>query len=266
MTTTTTDFATATTVAYSTSELLAVTSARALLGRRLVFAGIGIPTVAVALARATTSPDLHQVFESGVCGAHPHRLPQTVADAPLATGAECILSMHALFGHVLQGGHIDVGFLGAAQIDRFGSLNSTVIGDYAKPTVRLPGSGGAVEVMANAHEVFVVLRRHTPRALVDRLDFCTSPSPRRAQVHDPRVRTRGSGVTTLITELGIFRADSTGELVLTTVQPEVTVDQVIAATGWDLKVADDVAVNEAPSSDELALLRTEIDPTRVYLR
>lgn len=254
------------TVEYSSSELLAVVSARALRGKHLVFAGIGIPTLAVALARATTSPDLAQVFESGVCGAHPRRLPQTVADGSLATGSECILPMPALFGYVLQGGHIDVGFLGAAQIDRFGSLNSTVIGSYKTPQVRLPGSGGAIEVMANAREVFVVLRRHDRQSLVDALDFRTSPAPVRARADEPRVRTRGNGVSALITELGVFRADETGELVLTAVQHGVSVDEVAEATGWPLRVADDVETVEPPTPEELEVLRTQVDPTRVYLR
>ncbi|MBB4932669.1 glutaconate CoA-transferase subunit B [Lipingzhangella halophila] len=248
------------------SELLTVISARCLGGRRRVFAGIGLPTLAVALAQATTEPDLEQVYESGVCGAHPPRLPQTIADAPLATGAECILGMHALFGYVLQGGHIDVGFLGGAQIDRWGNLNSTVIGDYTRPTVRLPGSGGAAEVMANAAEVFVVLRRHTPTSLVEELDFCTSPAPLRARRANPNVRTTGRGVSTVITDLGVLTAGDDGELTLSAVHPGVRVADVTAATGWPLRVATEVAVTEPPTPAELGLLRDTIDPTRVYLR
>ncbi|MBB5918225.1 glutaconate CoA-transferase subunit B [Nocardia transvalensis] len=251
---------------HTPSELLTVLSARHLYGKRRVFAGIGLPTLAVALAQATTSPDLEQVYESGVCGAHPPRLPQTIADSPLATGAEAILGMHALFGYVLQGGYIDVGFLGAAQIDRWGSLNSTVIGDYDAPHTRLPGSGGAAEVMANSDEVFVVLRRHDPRSFVAELDFCTSPAPSRARRTDPLVRTRGRGVTTVITSLGVLRAGPDGELWLTATHPGVTVDEVRAATGWPLQVADTVTVTSPPTAAELALLRDTIDPTRVYLR
>ncbi|WP_431969639.1 CoA-transferase subunit beta [Nocardia sp. bgisy134] len=252
--------------AHTTSELLTVLSARHLHGKRRVFAGIGLPTLAVALAQATTSPDLEQVYESGVCGAHPPRLPQTIGDAPLATGAEAILGMHALFGYVLQGGYIDVGFLGAAQIDRFGSLNSTVIGDYAAPAARLPGAGGAAEVMANADEVFVVLRRHDRRSFVDRLDFTTSPAPAVARRAEPRVRTRGRGVATVITPLGVLTADADGELRLGAVHPGVSVDRVLDATGWPLRVGDTVTVTAPPTAAELDLLRTTIDPTRVYLR
>lgn len=251
---------------HTSSELITVLSARSLRGRRRVFAGIGLPTLAVSLARATTDPGLEQVYESGVCGAHPPRLPQTVGDAPLATGAECILDMKSLFAYVLQGGRIDVGFLGAAQMDRWGSLNTSVIGEYGQPDVRMPGPGGAAEVMANAGEVFVVLRRHNPRSLVQELDFCTSPSPVRARRAAPGVRTRGGGVTTVVTDLGLLTAAEDGELQLSAVHPGVRVADAVAATGWPLRVSDEVAVTEPPSRTELELLRDTIDPTRVYLR
>jgi glutaconate CoA-transferase, subunit B len=252
--------------AYTASELLAAVSARYLEGKRRVFAGIGLPTLAVALAQATSSPEMEQVYESGVCGAHPPRLPETIADASLATGAEAILTMPVLFGYVLQGGWIDVGFLGAAQIDRYGSLNSSVIGDWEQPDVRLPGSGGAAEVMANSREVFVVLRRHNRTSLVDALDFCTSPSPRRAQAAEPKIPVNGRGVTTLITELGVLRSNEDGELCLASLHDGVTVEQVRENTGWDLKVMDNLTVTAPPSAEELDLLRHQIDPRRVYLR
>lgn len=245
----------------TSSELLAVESSRRLRNSKRVFAGIGLPTLAVALARQTVNPQLEQVFESGVCGAHPKRLPETIADAPLATGAEAILPMHALFAYVLQGGYIDVGFLGAAQIDRWGNLNSTVIGDYDNPRVRLPGSGGAAEVMANSREVFVVLRRHDTQTFVDRLDFNTSPSPRGRSAQG-----RARGVTTVITPLGVLEADATGELVLTQVHAGVDPEAVVAGTGWPLKVVDAPTTTEPPTPRELDLLRNSIDPGRVYLR
>lgn len=256
----------ASTPAYTSSELLAAVSCRYLQGTRRVFAGIGLPTLAVALAQKSTSPDIEQVYESGVCGAHPPRLPETIADASLATGAEAILTMPVLFGYVLQGGWIDVGFLGAAQIDRYGSLNSSVIGDWHHPDVRLPGSGGAAEVMANSAEVFVVMRRHDLSAFVAELDFCTSPSPVVARRRDPLVPTQGRGVTTVISDLGVLQADETGELCLATVHEGVSVEQVIEATGWPLKVLPGLTVTPAPTAEELNLLRNEIDPGRVYLR
>lgn len=251
--------------AVTSSELLSVVAARELAGRRAVFAGIGLPTLAVELAALTVAPGIEVVYESGVCGAHPSQLPETIADAVLITGAEAVLSMPALFGSVLQGGHIDVGFLGAAQIDRWGNLNTSVIGAWESPEVRLPGSGGAVEVMANAREVFVVMRRHTPRSFAGELDFCTTPGPDRALADG--IRPLGTGVTRVITELGLLARDGIGdELRLVAVHPGVTVEQVRAATGWDLKVADTVATVEPPTDAELRLLRDDVDPHRVYLR
>ncbi len=249
----------------SASELLTIVASRELAGRNTVFAGIGLPTLAVSLASMTVAPDLEIVYESGVCGAHPSHLPETIADAVLITGAEAVLSMPVLFGYVLQGGHIDVGFLGAAQIDKWGNLNSSVIGPWDKPKVRLPGSGGAVEVAANSKEVFVVMRRHDSRTFVEELDFCTSPGPDRALADGGRVR--GSGVTKVITELGILtRAGVRDELRLTAVHDGISVDQVRENTGWDLKVSEDLRVTPQPTVDELRLLRNEIDPRRVYLR
>jgi glutaconate CoA-transferase subunit B len=253
------------TVDFTSSELLAVAAARELAGKRTVFAGIGLPTLAAELAHRTVALRLEIVYESGVCGAHPDRLPETIADAVLITGAEAVLPMTALFGYVLQGGHIDVGFLGAAQIDRYGNLNSSVIGDWSRPKVRLPGPGGAMEVMANSREVFVVMRRHDPRSFVDELDFCTSPGPDRALADG--VRPRGAGVTRVITDLGILARDGVGsELRLVATHPGVEVEQVREATGWDLRVADQVATVEPPGEDELRLLREDVDPRRVYLR
>ncbi|MEC5193251.1 MULTISPECIES: CoA-transferase subunit beta [unclassified Arthrobacter] len=251
---------------YTVSELLAAVSCRYLRGKRRVFAGIGLPTLAVALAQKSTSPEIEQIYESGVCGAHPPKLPETIADASLATGAEAIMTMPVLFGYVLQGGWIDVGFLGAAQIDKFGSLNTSVIGPWDSPTVRLPGSGGAAEVMANSQEVFVVMRRHNRTSFVRELDFCTSPSPAIARRIDPKVPTRGAGVTTVISELGVFKSDAAGELCLASIHEGVTVEQVREQTGWPVKVLDDLTVTPPPTVEELRLLRDDIDPGRVYLR
>ncbi|WP_298590861.1 CoA-transferase subunit beta [uncultured Kocuria sp.] len=249
----------------SPSELLAVVASRELAQARTVFAGIGLPTVAVSLAHLTCAPDIEIIYESGVCGAHPASLPETVADSVLITGAEAVLDMTALFNYVLQRGHIDVGFLGAAQIDKWGNLNSSVIGDWAHPKVRLPGSGGAAEVMANSKEVYVVMRRHEARSLVAELDFCTSPGPDRALAAG--FTPRGLGVTKVITELGVLSRTAPGEeLLLTGVYPGVDPADVVAATGWDLKVSDQLTVVPHPSDVELSLLREEVDPNRVYLR
>lgn len=249
----------------TTSELLAVVASRELAEARTVFAGIGLPTLATSLAHLTTAPDVEIIYESGVCGAHPASLPETVADSVLITGAEAVLDMTALFNYVLQRGHIDVGFLGAAQIDKWGNLNSSVIGDWDNPKVRLPGSGGAAEVMANSKEVYVVMRRHEARSFVAELDFCTSPGPDRAIAAG--FTPRGLGVTKVITEFGVLSRSGPGEeLQLTAVLPGVDPADVKAATGWDLKISDDLLTVPVPSSTELTLLREEIDPTRFYLR
>lgn len=259
---TTTALATAT---VTPSELLSVVASRELAARRTVFAGIGLPTLATELARLTVAPGIEVVYESGVCGAHPSHLPETIADAVLITGAEAVVPMPMLFGSVLQGGHIDVGFLGAAQIDRWGNLNTSVIGAWDSPSVRLPGSGGGVEVMANAREVFVVMRRHHPRSFPAELDFCTTPGPDRALAEG--IRPLGAGVTRVITELGVMARAGVGEeLRLVAVQRGVTVEQIRAATGWELRVADTVAEVPPPTGAELRLLREDVDPDRVYLR
>lgn len=251
----------------SSTEFIAAAATRQLAGKHRVFAGVGLPTLAVDLARRTNNPGIELIYESGVCGAHPDGLAAGVADSVLVSGAEAVVSMHALFGYVLQGGNIDVGFLGAAQVDRWGSLNTTFIGEWSKPTVRLPGAGGAADIMPNARECFVVLRRHDPGALPARLDFCTSPSPVRAREEDPRMVPSGFGVSTVITPLAILRRfDKFGELVISEVHPGVSVDDVKAATGWDIPVADDVRVTQRPSAEDVRVLREEVDPGRLYLR
>ena len=240
----------------TTSELLTVLAARELAGCRVVFAGHGLPTLAVALAKETVAPHVEMVYESGVVGAHPRRLPLSISDSTLADGAECILGMPQLFGYMIQGGRIQVGFLGAAQIDRYGNLNSTLIA--AKPDApahRLPGSGGAIEVMGHAREVFVVMRRHTPQTLVAALDYVTSPTP------------KGSGgVTRVITELGVLgRGEDDEELVLTRTNTGVDAKTVVAATGWPLRTDEHLSTNALPTTDEISILR-RLDPDRLYLR
>src|SRR5215468_6695402 len=160
--------------AFSKSEMMIVAAARELAGQRVCFVGVGLPNIAVNLAKRTIAPDLELVYEAGVFGARPARLPLSIGDPTIVTGATAVTSMFELFAFYLQGGLIDVGFLGAAQIDRFGNLNSTVIGDYADPMTRLPGSGGACEIAINARQVFVIMRLQK-RAFVDHLDFLTSP-------------------------------------------------------------------------------------------
>lgn len=252
---------------FTETELVVCAAAKMLARSNTVFAGIGLPTLAVDLAHRTLNPDIQLVYESGVAGAHPESMAEGIADSVVVSGAEAVVNMHALFGYVLQGGNVDVGFLGAAQIDRFGSLNTTVIGDWESPKVRLPGSGGAADIMANAGEVFVILRRHDPAALPRELDFVTSASPVRAAEYPDFIQPRGFGVSTVITPLGILRRkDRLGELELTHVHPGVTSEQVQERTGWDLAISSDLAVTQEPTAEEVRLLRDEIDTVRLYLR
>ncbi|WP_028638889.1 3-oxoadipate--succinyl-CoA transferase [Nocardioides sp. URHA0032] len=251
----------------SSAEFLACVAARQLADKHRVFAGVGLPTLAVDLARRTINPDLDLVYESGVCGAAPGAMAEGIADSVLVSGAAAVLPMAALFGYVLQGGHIDVGFLGAGQVDRYGSLNTSIIGDWKTPAVRLPGSGGAVEVLRNARECIVVLRRHDPDALPLELDFCTSPSPVRVCAEDVRMVPAGHGVSTVITPLAVLRRpEKFGELEIAQVHPGTSVNDVRAATGWPIRVAATVTETERPTVEEVRLLREEIDVVRLYLR
>ena len=228
------------TPAYSADEMMAVEAARRLGDGTVCFVGIGLPSLAANLARATHAPGCVLVYESGTIGAKPRELPLSIGDGELAETADAVVSVPEMFAYWLQGGRIDVGFLGAAQIDRFGNLNSTVIGPYEAPEVRLPGGGGAPEIATAAEKVFVMLR-HTRRAFVEKLDFVTS---------------LGVRVAVVVTDLGILAPDAeTRELALTHVHPGVDVADVRAATGWQLRVADDLAETDAPSDAELAALR-----------
>ena len=228
------------TVSYTRDDVMAVAAARRLLDRTVCFVGIGLPSLACNLARATHAPSAVLVYESGTIGAKPTRLPLSIGDGELAETADVVVSVPELFAYWLQGGRIDVGFLGAAQIDRHGNLNSTVIGPYEAPRVRLPGGGGAPEIATSAREVFVLLRQ-SPRTFVDRLDFRT---------------TVGERVSLVVTDLGILEPSAVDrELTLTQVHPGVDAGRVREETGWGLQVAEDLRETPAPTRAELAALR-----------
>ena len=232
-----------------------IAAARALNGVGVCFVGVGPPNLACALAKRTVAPDLTLVYESGVVGADPSRLPLSIGDPTLVVGAAAVMGMADLFGNYLQRGLIDVAFLAGAQIDRFGNLNTTVIGDYGRPTVRLPGSGGACEIALNAGRVFVMMNQ-SRRSFVEKVDFVTSPGhPRRG---------RGSGPEVVVTQLGLYRFFA-GEMTLTHLQPGVNEEEVMAATGWEMAVAPDVVELEAPTSAELETLAA-LDPEAMYAR
>jgi glutaconate CoA-transferase subunit B len=251
---------------YSKSELMIAASARQLGGVANCFVGVGLPNIVCNLARRTVAPELQLVYESGVFGARPERLPLSIGDPTLATGSTAVTSMFELFAFYLQAGLIDVAFLGGAQIDRFGNLNTTVIGDYEHPKVRLPGSGGACEIAIHARQILVIMRQ-AQRSFVDRIDFRTSPGHSGDPAHDAERGWHGSGPTSVVTDLATYGFDeATGEMTLRTVHPGVTLDDVRANMGWDPKLADDVGETPPPSDEELRLLREELDPGGVYTR
>ena len=250
---------------WSPSEMLAIAGARELAGRRVCFVGIGLPNIAVALAQRTVAPDIELVYESGVYGSRPARLPLSIGDPCLVTGATAVMSMVELFQYFLQGGLVDVGFLGAAQLDRYGNINTTVIGDYARPKVRLPGSGGACEIAINAREVFILMRQSS-RSFVERIDFRTSPGNLGGQGGRAAQGWQGRGPSVVVTDLGRYDFDQdSGEMRLVAVHPGVTIDQVLAATGWDLRVAGDLGTTPEPTAEELRLIREELDPDGTYV-
>lgn len=240
---------------YTEDEMMTVAAARHLGDGDVCFVGIGLPSTAANLARRTHAPNLVLVYESGCLGARPSRLPLSIGDGELAATAEAVVSVPEVFNYWLQPGRIDVGFLGAAQLDRYANLNTTVIGEYRDPKVRLPGAGGAPEIAACCREVIVVLR-HTQRAFVERVDFVTSVGYGEGPGHRERLGLSGAGPRLVVTDLGILEPDPrTCELTLTHVHPGVTVEQVRDATGWRLAVADPVGTTEPPTSAELAALR-----------
>jgi glutaconate CoA-transferase, subunit B len=224
---------------WTADEMMAVEAARRLSDGTVCFVGIGLPSLAANLARRTHAPACVLVYESGTIGAKPQRLPLSIGDGELAETADAVVSVPEMFGYWLQGGRVDVGFLSAAQIDRHGNLNSTVIGPYDSPTVRLPGGGGAPEIATSARDVFVMLRQ-TTRTFVERLDFTTSV---------------GDRVRVVVTDLGILEPRN-GELTLVATHEGVSADRACEATGWSLRVAEDLHETDPPTTAELAALRS----------
>ena len=248
--------------AYTQDEMMTIAAARALRNGAVCFVGIGLPSAAANLARLTHAPEIVLIYESGTIGSRPDVLPLSIGDGELAATATAVVSLPEVFAYWLQAGRIDVGFLGAAQIDRFGNLNSTVIGPYDHPSTRLPGAGGAPEIAAHARETFVVLKQ-SARTFVPALDFRTSGGFLEGSGSRARSGAPGLGPTLVITDLGILRpAPDTQELQLTTRYEGTTVEQAVAATGWPLRVADRVDVMEGPTPQELQILRDLNERTR----
>jgi glutaconate CoA-transferase, subunit B len=241
---------------WTADEMMTVAAARALTGRTACFVGIGLPSTAANLSRRLHNPSLALVYESGTIGAKPSVPPLSIGDGELAETADAVVSVPEIFNYWLQPGRIDVGFLSAAQLDRFGNINTTVVGpDYDHPKVRLPGAGGAPEIAASCREVFVVLRQNR-RTFVDRVDFVTSVGYGDGPGHRERLGLRGRGPVLVITDLGVLEPDpETCELTLTAVHPGIDLDAVHAATGWPLRTSPSARVSDAPTIEELNALR-----------
>ncbi|PWU04413.1 MAG: 3-oxoadipate--succinyl-CoA transferase subunit B [Terriglobia bacterium] len=240
---------------YTADEMMTVAAARMIRNGAVCFVGIGLPSAAANLARLTHAPDTILIYESGTIGTKPSVLPLSIGDGELAETADAVVSLPEIFAYWLQGGRIDLGFLGAAQIDRFANINTTVIGDYYKPSTRLPGAGGAPEIAASSKEVLITLR-HNKRAFVNKLDFVTSGGHMEGGDSREKMRLPGKGPTAVITDLGILTPDPvTRELTLTSVHPGISVQKAVEATAWPLKVAPQLHTTEPPTETELAVLR-----------
>lgn len=240
---------------YTSSEMMIVAAARALGNDDVCFVGIGAPSAACNLARLTHAPDITLIYESGTIGAKPHVLPLSIGDPELCETALTTVPVPEMFAYWLQGGRITIGFLGAAQIDRFANINTTVIGDYAHPTVRLPGGGGAPEIASGCREVFVIVPQ-TPRSFVARVDFITSVGYGTGGDYRTRLGIQTAGPSLVITDLCLLRPHPvTKELMVTSIHPGVTRETIAARTGWPVKFSDDVAQTPPPRTDELAVLR-----------
>jgi len=241
--------------AFTSDEMMTVAAARMVRNGASCFVGIGLPSAAANLARLTHAPDAVLIYESGTIGTKPNVLPLSIGDGELAETADCVVSLVEIFNYWLMGGRISLGFLGAAQIDRFANLNSTVIGPYAKPKTRLPGAGGAPAIAASCGEILVTLR-HNPRAFVSKLDFVTTIGHGDGEDSRKKMGFPGKGPSVVISDLAILKPDAvTKELTLVSVHPGVTVGQAVAATGWPLKVAPVVETTPEPTSLELSVLR-----------
>lgn len=241
--------------AYSTGEIMTIAAARLLKNGAVCFVGIGVPSTAANLARLTHAPDIVLIYESGPIGAKPPVLPLSIGDGNLAETADTVVSTPEIFRYWLQGGRVDVGFLGAAQIDRFANINTTVIGDYRKPSTRLPGAGGAPEIASCAHEVVLVLKQ-SARAFVKKLDFVTSVGHLDGGDARQRLRLPGKGPVAVVTDLCLMEPDPISrELTVTQLHPGITREQIVKATAWEIRFAEKPKETPVPSPLELETLR-----------
>jgi glutaconate CoA-transferase subunit B len=249
---------------YTPSEMMIVVAARKLAGVRTVFVGVGMPNIACNLARRTVAPDLELIYESGVYGAQPARLPLSIGDPTLVTGSTSVVSMADLFGLYLQRGLVQVALLGGAQIDRHGNLNTTVIGDYRHPKTRLPGSGGACEIAINAQQVFMIMRLKR-RAFVEKLDFVTSPGHVDDADRRAALGLAGAGPRLVITDKAVLDfANAEQEMQVVELYPGVKLADAQAEASWPLRAGAQLVETAPPTEEELGCIRTQLDPTGIY--
>ena len=253
-------------LAFTPDEMMTIAASRALKNDDVCFVGIGAPSAACNVARLTHAPDITLIYESGTIGTAPQVLPLSIGDGELCDTALTTVSVPEMFRYWLQGGRITVGFLGGAQIDRYGNINTTVVGDYARPTVRLPGSGGAAEIAIHARRTLVVSRL-SRRAFPESVDFVTSPGHRTRAGSRKELGMPGAGPVRVVTDKGILYADAdSGELVLGAVYPDVEIEEIRAGVGWPLRVRERLDRIAPPTRQELTLLREVLDPRRLYLK
>jgi glutaconate CoA-transferase subunit B len=249
---------------YTPAELMIINASRALEGSRVVFVGVGLPNIACNLARRSHSPQIELVYESGVFGAQPARLPLSIGDPTLVSGATLVTSMGDLFMNYLQGGLVDVALLGGAQIDRFGNLNTTIIGDYTNPKVRLPGSGGACEIATNAKKIFMIMRLKR-RAFVEKLDFRTSPGHLDGGNAREKLGLPGKGPALVITDRALFSFDNPErEMMLLEVAAGETAVTIQNDVAWPLRISPELHEMTPPTRDELTIIRQQLDPAGLY--
>jgi glutaconate CoA-transferase subunit B len=248
---------------YTRSEMMVISASRALRDGDVVFVGVGLPNLACNLAKRLHAPSLQMVYEAGIFDANPERQALSIGDPCLVAGASCVTSINEIFLLYLQSGLIDVGFLGGAQVDRYGNLNTTVIGDYSHPVVRFPGSGGACDIATLAKRVFII-GRQSRRSFVGRVDFVTSPGYLPGGGRPAGAP--GTGPQLVVTDLGVYDFRDCGEMTVTSLHPEVTAEEVRNKTGWEIAVPVNVNTTLPPTTEELRILREDLDPNRYYLK
>jgi glutaconate CoA-transferase subunit B len=251
---------------YTSSELMVVRAARELENNQVVFVGIGLPNLACNLARRLQAPELVLIYESGAVGAVPSRLPLSIGDPCLVTDSISVCSMVEVFNYYLQGGLIDVGFLGGAQVDRYGNINSTVIGDYRQPKVRLPGSGGACEIAIHAKKIIIILKQNK-RTLPENIDFVTSPGFIDAKNQRKKYNMPGRGPTLVITDLGVYSfSKNSNEMILKEIHPGVSLEELQESISWKIKISPKLMTTTLPTEKELKIIREDLDPEKIYLQ